>query len=86
MWWEICDECPYGTNCLNGKDVLCTLVRIGAKAILRMFPELKGNEFIKSQIDIVIYNQEKITDLKMNIAELEAYRLWLFMGAKEEEE
>lgn len=53
---------------------------------LSMFPELKGDEFVKSQIDIVIDNQEKITDLKMNIAGLEAYRLWLFMGVKEVEE
>ena len=33
---------------MNGKDVLCTLVRIGAKAILRMFPEKR--EFDKSKV------------------------------------
>ena len=53
---------------------------------LSMFPELRGDKFVKSQIDIVIYNQEKITKLKMKIAGLEAYRLWLFMGVKEVEE
>lgn len=47
---------------------------------LSMFPELKGNEFIKSQIDIVIKNQDEITKLKLEKAKLNAYKLWLFMG------
>ena len=47
---------------------------------LSMFPELKGNEFIKSQIDIIIKNQDKITKLKLQKASLNAYKLWLFMG------
>lgn len=47
---------------------------------LSMFPELKGNEFIKSQIDIVIKNQDEITKLKLSKAKLNAYKLWLFMG------
>ena len=45
---------------------------------LSMFPELKGNEFIKSQIDIVIKNQKEITKLKLQKASLNAYKLWLF--------
>ena len=47
---------------------------------LSMFPELKGNEFVKSQIDIVIKNQDGITKLKLQKARLNAYKLWLFMG------
>jgi Na+/melibiose symporter-like transporter len=47
---------------------------------LSMFPELKGNEFIKSQIDVVIKNQDEITKLKLSKAKLNAYKLWLFMG------
>lgn len=47
---------------------------------LSMFPELKGNEFIKSQIDIVIKNQDEITKLKLEKAKLNSYKLWLFMG------
>jgi hypothetical protein len=47
---------------------------------LSMYPELKGNEFLKSQIDIVVKNQDEITKLKLNKAELNAYKLWIFMG------
>lgn len=48
---------------------------------LSMFPELKGNEFLKSQIDIIIKNQDEITKLKLDKASLESYKLWIFMGA-----
>lgn len=47
---------------------------------LSMYPELKGNEFLKSQIDIVVKNQDEITKLKLNKAELNAYKLWIFRG------
>lgn len=47
---------------------------------LSMYPELKGNEFLKSQIDIVVKNQDEITKLKLNKAELNLYKLWIFMG------
>jgi hypothetical protein len=47
---------------------------------LSMYPELKGNEFLKSQIDIVVKNQDEITKLKLSKAELNAYKLWIFMG------
>lgn len=47
---------------------------------LSMYPELKGNEFLKSQIDIVVKNQDEITKLKLSKAELNVYRLWIFMG------
>ena len=47
---------------------------------LSMYPELKGNEFLKSQIDIIVKNQDEITKLKLSKAELNAYKLWIFMG------
>lgn len=47
---------------------------------LSMYPELKGNEFLKSQIDIVVKNQDEITKLKLSKAELNVYKLWIFMG------
>ena len=47
---------------------------------LSMYPELKGNKFLKSQIDIVVKNQNEITKLKLSKAELNAYKLWIFMG------
>lgn len=47
---------------------------------LSMYPELKGNEFVQSQIKIIINNQKKITDLKLSKARLNNYKMWLFMG------
>lgn len=47
---------------------------------LSMFPELKGDEFVKSQILIITENQKKITDLKLQKAGLNSYKVWLFMG------
>lgn len=48
--------------------------------VLSMYPELKDNEFLKSQIDIIIKNQDEITKLKLSKAELNVYKLWIFMG------
>lgn len=44
------------------------------------YPELKGNEFIQTQIKIILENQKKVTNLKLDKAGLSAYKLWLFMG------
>ena len=45
-----------------------------------MFPELKGNEIVQRQIQVIIDNQEKITQLKLEKANLDKYKIWLFMG------
>ena len=47
---------------------------------MSMYPELKGNEFVQSQIKIIMENQKKITDLRLSKAKLNAYKLWIFMG------
>lgn len=43
-----------------------------------MYPQLRANDFIQSQINIIVENQKEIKDLKLEIASLNAYRLWLF--------
>lgn len=43
-----------------------------------MYPQLQANTFIQSQINIIVENQKEIKDLKLRIASLNAYRLWLF--------
>lgn len=43
-----------------------------------MYPQLQANSFIQSQIDIIVENQKEIKDLKLEIASLNAYHLWLF--------
>lgn len=43
-----------------------------------MYPQLQANSFIQSQINIIIENQKEIKGLKLKMASLNAYRLWLF--------
>lgn len=43
-----------------------------------MYPQLQANSFIQSQINIIVANQKEIKDLKLEIASLNAYKLWLF--------
>lgn len=45
-----------------------------------MYPQLQANSFIQSQINIIVENQKEIKDLKLEIASLNAYHLWLFTG------
>lgn len=47
---------------------------------MSMYPELKGDEFVQSQIKIIMDNQSKITQLKLSKARLNAFKFWLFMG------
>lgn len=47
---------------------------------LSAYPELKGNEFVMKQISVVLENQKQITDLKLEYAKLESYRMWIFVG------
>lgn len=47
---------------------------------MSMYPELKGDEFIQSQIKIIMDNQSKITQLKLDKAKLNVFKFWLFMG------
>ena len=47
---------------------------------MSMYPELKGDEFVQSQIKIIMENQSKITQLKLDKAKLNVFKFWLFMG------
>ena len=47
---------------------------------MSMYPELKGDEFVQSQIKIIMENQKNITHLKLSKAKLNAYKMWIFMG------
>lgn len=47
---------------------------------ISQYPNLKANEFIQTQIKIILENQKKITNLKLDKAGLSAYKLWIFMG------
>ena len=45
-----------------------------------MYPQLQANNFIQSQINIIVENQNEIKKLKLEIASLNAYHFWLFTG------
>lgn len=47
---------------------------------MSMYPELKGDEFVQSQIKIIMDNQSKITQLKLDKAKLNVFKFWLFIG------
>lgn len=47
---------------------------------IAQYPNLKGNEFVQTQIKIILENQKKITGLKLEKAGLNAYKIWIFMG------
>lgn len=47
---------------------------------IAQYPNLKGNEFVQTQIKIILENQEEITKLKLDKASLNAYKFWIFMG------
>lgn len=47
---------------------------------LSAYPELKTNELVQKQIDIVLNNNEEIKNLKLELIGLDSYKLWIFMG------
>lgn len=47
---------------------------------IAQYPNLKGNEFVQTQIKIILENQKEITKLKLDKASLNAYKLWIFIG------
>lgn len=44
----------------------------------QMYPELKANDFLRMQIDLILCNQEEIKQLKLDKASLNAYHFWLW--------
>lgn len=57
-------------------------LKLEANTIVSManYPQLKGDEFVQSQIKIILDNQKEITNLKLSKARLNAYKMWIFMG------
>lgn len=57
-------------------------LKLEANIIVSManYPQLKGDEFVQSQIKIILDNQKEITNLKLSKAKLNAYKMWIFVG------
>lgn len=47
-------------------------------ALGNMYPNLKDNTFIQTQLQIIINNQSIIRDLKLTKAKMNAYRFWIW--------
>jgi hypothetical protein len=47
-------------------------------AFTQLYPDLKANDFLNRQIDIILANQAEIKQLKLDKASLNAYHFWLW--------
>ena len=48
-------------------------------ALVSLYPELKSDELVQSQIELYISNQKKIVKLKEELIDLDKKRIWLGM-------
>lgn len=64
------------------KDVVTSVAPSSEKLLLlnSAYPELKSDQFVQTQINTILNNQAKIRDYKLSLANLDSYRLWIFMG------
>lgn len=46
--------------------------------ISQIYPDLKDNRFIQTQLNVILNNQQQITQLKLNKATLNAFRFWIW--------
>lgn len=64
------------------KDVVTSVAPSSEKLLLlnSAYPELKSDQFVQTQINTVLNNHAKIRDYKLSLANLDSYKLWIFMG------
>ena len=48
-------------------------------AIGQMYPDLKNNTFLQTQMEIIIHNQQEITRFKLTKARLKAYKFFIWV-------
>lgn len=46
--------------------------------ISQIYPDLKNNSFIQTQLNVIIKNQQQITQLKLKKATLNAFHFWIW--------
>lgn len=49
-------------------------------AYLVVYPELRSNDIISKQIDVLTSNSEKLKELKSERADISTYRWWVYFG------
>lgn len=64
------------------KDVITNVAPSSEKLLLlnSAYPELKSDQLVQTQITTVLNNQARIRDYKLSLANLDSYKLWIFMG------
>ncbi|MCM1259645.1 MAG: hypothetical protein NC182_01715 [Prevotella sp.] len=48
--------------------------------LIQLYPELKSNELVQTQISVFLSNREEIKNLKKNILESKTAKWWLYFG------
>ena len=49
-------------------------------ALVSLYPELKADELVKSQVEVYTSNNKKIKELKENKINLSVWKWWLYFG------
>ena len=62
----------------QAQNALKGALDIYVNAVREAYPDLKANDFLNKQIDIILTNQEEIKQLKLDKASLNAYHFWLW--------
>lgn len=64
------------------KDIVTSVAPSSEKLLLlnSAYPELKSDQFVQTQINTILNNQAKIRDYRLSLANLDSYKLWIFMG------
>lgn len=74
---------PATEKYLNYESGTLTNLKVNSDTLIAhsVYPELKGNEFVMEQVKTIKSNNREIREKKLELASLESYRVWLFMGA-----
>ena len=62
------------------KDVFTEVTPDSAMTIVSLYPELKSDSLVASQIEVYINNNETIKQLKVESINASVYRWWLYFG------
>ena len=62
------------------KDIFTEVSPESAMTLVALYPELKSDSLVASQIDIYVKNNEKIKELKVQQINGHIYRWWMYFG------
>lgn len=62
------------------KDIFTEVAPESAMTLVSLYPELKADSLVSSQIDIYVKNNEKIKELKEQQINGHLYRWWVYFG------